>query len=56
MGLLTVMDKEQFTFDEIVEELANQQEAPQVTPLKILEMSEGIEYITLPVTAKGTSR
>lgn len=47
LGLLTVMDKEQFTFDEIVEELQISKSSAS-NALKLLEMSDGVEYITLP--------
>jgi DNA-binding transcriptional regulator GbsR (MarR family) len=47
LGLLTVMDKEQFTFDEIVEEL-NISKSSASNALRLLEMSNSIEYITLP--------
>jgi len=47
MGLLTVMDKEQFTFDEIVEELQISKSSAS-NALKLLEMSDGVEYITIP--------
>lgn len=47
MGLLTVMDKEQYTFDEIVEELSVSKSSVS-NALKILEMADSIEYITVP--------
>jgi DNA-binding MarR family transcriptional regulator len=47
MGLLTVMDKEQYTFDEIVEELSVSKSSVS-NALKILEMADSIEYITIP--------
>jgi DNA-binding transcriptional regulator GbsR (MarR family) len=47
IGLLTVMDKEQYTFDEIVEELRVSKSSVS-NALKILELSEAIEYITVP--------
>ena len=47
LGLLTVMDKEQFTFDEIVEELQISKSSAS-NALRLLEMADGVEYITLP--------
>lgn len=47
LGLLMVMDKEQFTFDEIVEEL-NISKSSASNALRILEIRDLIEYITLP--------
>ncbi|PKP09023.1 MAG: hypothetical protein CVU09_13235 [Bacteroidetes bacterium HGW-Bacteroidetes-4] len=47
LGLLMVMDKEQFTFDEIVEELQISKSSAS-NALKNLEIREDIEYITLP--------
>lgn len=47
IGLLTVMDKEQYTFDEIVEELKVSKSSVS-NALKMLELSDSIEYITLP--------
>lgn len=47
IGLLTIMDKERFTFDEIVEEL-NVSKSSVSNALRILEMANSIEYITLP--------
>ncbi len=46
IGLLTVMDKEQFTFDEIVEELKISKSSASIA-LRFLELSNKIEYITL---------
>ncbi|MCK9612656.1 MAG: hypothetical protein PHR81_07205 [Bacteroidales bacterium] len=46
-GLLTVMDKEQFTFDEIVEEL-NISKSSASHGLRLLETQNQIEYITQP--------
>ncbi|HRW63875.1 MAG TPA: helix-turn-helix domain-containing protein [Bacteroidales bacterium] len=47
LGLLMVMDKEQFTFDEIVEELQiSKSSASNI--LRNLEIRGDIEYITLP--------
>lgn len=47
IGLLTVMDKEQFTFDEIVEELQISKSAAS-NALSILEISNIVEYNTIP--------
>ncbi|MEE4198564.1 MAG: hypothetical protein V2I54_13050 [Bacteroidales bacterium] len=47
LGLLMVMDKERFTFDEIVEELQISKSSASIT-LRNLEMRGDIEYITLP--------
>jgi DNA-binding transcriptional regulator GbsR (MarR family) len=47
LGLLTVMDKEQFTFDEIVEELLISKSSAS-NALRLLEMANHIEYITIP--------
>ncbi|MBN2487175.1 MAG: hypothetical protein JXB34_14470 [Bacteroidales bacterium] len=47
VALLTVMDKELFTFDEIVEELQISKGSAS-NALRMLEMSNIIEYITLP--------
>jgi DNA-binding transcriptional regulator GbsR (MarR family) len=46
LGLLTVMDKEQFTFDEIVEELKISKSSAS-NALRLLEMADNIEYITV---------
>jgi len=47
LGLLTIMDKEQFTFDEIVEELhINKSSASNA--LRMLEIQDIVEYITKP--------
>jgi len=46
-GLLTVMDKEQFTFDEIVEELKISKSSAS-NGLKVLQAQNAIEYITMP--------
>ena len=47
IGLLMVMDKEQYTFDEITEELQiSKSSASNV--LRNLEIREQIEYVTLP--------
>ncbi|MBN1597720.1 MAG: hypothetical protein JW894_05460 [Bacteroidales bacterium] len=47
IGLLMVMDKEQYTFDEITEELhISKSSASNV--LRNLEIREMIEYITIP--------
>jgi DNA-binding transcriptional regulator GbsR (MarR family) len=45
LGLLTIMDKEQFTFDEIVEELQISKSSAS-NALKLLEIKDLIEYIT----------
>jgi DNA-binding transcriptional regulator GbsR (MarR family) len=47
MGLLMVMDKEQYTFDEIVEELQISKSSAS-NALRNLEIRGMIEYITLP--------
>lgn len=47
LGLLMVMDKEQFTFDEIIEELKISKSSAS-NALKNLEIRENIEYVTLP--------
>ena len=47
MGLLMVMDKEQFTFDEITEELQISKSSASNT-LRNLEIRGDIEYVTLP--------
>ncbi|MDA3819874.1 MAG: MarR family transcriptional regulator [Candidatus Delongbacteria bacterium] len=47
MALLMVMDKEQFTFDEIVEEL-NISKSSASTALKILQLKDMVEYETHP--------
>jgi DNA-binding transcriptional regulator GbsR (MarR family) len=47
MGLLIVMDKEQYTFDEIVEELKISKSSAS-NALRILEISNLIEYTTVP--------
>lgn len=46
MGLLTIMDKEQFTFDEIVEELQISKGSAS-NAIKMLEFRNIIEYITI---------
>ena len=46
-GLLTVMDKEQYTFDEIVEELKISKSSAS-NGLRILQAQKAIEYVTLP--------
>jgi DNA-binding transcriptional regulator GbsR (MarR family) len=45
LGLLMIMDKEQFTFDEIVEELQISKSSASNT-LRMLEMQGVVEYIT----------
>ena len=47
LGLLTVMDKEQYTFDEIVEELQISK-ASASNSLRMLEMKNVIQYNTVP--------
>ena len=47
IGLLIVMDKEAFTFDEICEELQISKSSASNT-LKMLEIRGSIEYFTLP--------
>jgi DNA-binding transcriptional regulator GbsR (MarR family) len=47
LGLLTVMDKEQYTFDEIVEELQISK-ASASNALRMLEMTNVIQYNTVP--------
>ena len=45
-GLLMVMDKEQFTFDEITEELQISKSSASIA-LRNLEIRDDIEYVTL---------
>lgn len=47
LGLLLVMDKEQYTFDEIIEELQISKSSASIA-LRNLEIRGDIEYITLP--------
>lgn len=47
LGLLTIMDKEQFTFDEIVQELQISKSSAS-NALKMLELQNAVEYITKP--------
>jgi DNA-binding transcriptional regulator GbsR (MarR family) len=47
LGLLTIMDKEQFTFDEIVEELQISKSSAS-NAIRMLEIQNAIEYITKP--------
>lgn len=47
LGLLMVMDKEQFTFEEIVDELQISKSSAS-NALKNLEIRGDIEYITMP--------
>jgi len=47
LGLLIIMDKVQFTFDEIVEELQISKSSAS-NALRLLEIREFIEYITRP--------
>jgi DNA-binding transcriptional regulator GbsR (MarR family) len=47
IGLLMIMDKEQYTFDEIVEELRISKSSAS-NALRLLEVGDFIEYITVP--------
>jgi len=47
LGLLTIMDKEQFTFDDIVMELQISKSSAS-NALRMLEIQNAIEYITKP--------
>ena len=47
LGLLMVMDKEQYTFEEIVAELEISKSSASVA-LKNLELRGNVEYITIP--------
>lgn len=47
LALLMVMDKEQFTFDEIVEELNISKSSASIA-LRNLELRGHVEYVTLP--------
>jgi DNA-binding transcriptional regulator GbsR (MarR family) len=47
MGLLMIMDKEKYTFDDIVEELMISKSSVS-NALKILEVADYIEYTTTP--------
>lgn len=47
LGLLTVMDKEEYTFEEITEELSISKSSASVA-LRNLEIRGNIEYITIP--------
>ncbi len=47
IGLLMIMDKERFTFDEITEELQISKSSASIV-LRNLEMRGSIEYVTLP--------
>ncbi|MBN1414644.1 MAG: MarR family transcriptional regulator [Bacteroidales bacterium] len=47
LGLLIVMDKEQYTFDEIVEELQISKSSAS-NALRMLEISGMVEYSTIP--------
>lgn len=51
LGLLMVMDKEEYTFDEIVEEMQISKSTAS-NALKNLELREAIEYITYPGNRK----
>ena len=46
-GLLTVMDKEEYTFDEIVEEMQVSKSSAS-NALRNLELREIVEYVTYP--------
>ena len=46
LGLLTIMDKEQYTFDEIVEELQISKSSAS-NALRMLEVANAIQYITI---------
>ena len=47
LGLLMVMDKEEYTFDEIVDEMQISKSSAS-NALKILELRGAIEYLTYP--------
>ena len=47
LGLLMVMDKEQFSFDEIIEELQISKSSAS-NALKNLELRGNVEYVTIP--------
>lgn len=47
LGLLMVMDKEEYTFDEIVDEMQISKSSTS-NALKILELRGAIEYLTYP--------
>jgi len=47
LGLLTIMDKEQYTFDEIIEELKISKSSAS-NALRTLELQGFIEYVTVP--------
>ena len=47
LGLLMIMDKERFTFDEIVEELNISKSSASIA-LKNLQIRGDIDYVTLP--------
>jgi DNA-binding transcriptional regulator GbsR (MarR family) len=51
MGLLMISDKEQFTFDEIIEELKISKSSAS-NAIRNLELRGGIEYVTLPGNRK----
>ncbi len=51
LGLLMVMDKEQFTFDEIIEELQISKSSAS-NALRNLEIRGSIEYVTIPCDRK----
>ena len=51
LGLLIVMDKEEYTFDEIVEEMQISKSSAS-NALKILELRNAIEYVTYPGNRK----
>jgi DNA-binding transcriptional regulator GbsR (MarR family) len=47
LGLLMVMDKEEYTFDEIIKEMKISKSSASAA-LKNLELREAIEYVTYP--------
>jgi len=47
LGLLMVMDKERFTFDEIIEELNISKSSASIA-LRILQTRGDVDYITMP--------
>jgi len=51
LALLVIMDKESFTFDEIIEELSISKSAASVA-LKMLQLRNNVEYITFPCDRK----
>ena len=55
LGLLMVMDKEQYSFEEIVDELGISKSSASVA-LRNLEIRENIEYFTIPGDRKRSFR